>query len=214
MKKGILAGLFTLVLSVFVVAPAYATYNGTVVEPEVDGTTYKVTADAGDQVTLSGLGSGTGVLKVTFANGTTGSFVVTESSEKPAAASTAAEGAVNLYFDIDLVGLTNDDVASAVWTFTVEKSWLSAQGVTAQNVFLQHWNGSAWERLTTREVSSTDTTVTFEADITSFSPFAVTAVAGLSNTGSPAVIGFVIAAGILAVVGGTFYLSRRASAKA
>lgn len=214
MKKGILTGLFALVLSVFVAAPAYATYNGTVVNPEADGKTFKVAASAGDEVTLAGLPAGAGSIKLKFKNGASGVVVVNISTERPADATVAAEGNVNVYFDVDLEGLSNEDFDSAIWTFTVEKAWLTANGVTAQNIFLQHFGDGAWERLTTREVSSTDTTVTFEATVTGFSPFAVTAVAGLSNTGSPAVIGLVIAAGILAVVGGTFYLSRRAHARA
>ena len=191
-------------------AVAFAnTYDGTVVEPENDGETYNVAATSGDSVTLNNVGDGTGDLEVTFSNGVSGSIQVTQSTTLPAEAPVPPTGTIDIYFDVDLNGLTNDDISGAVWSFSVTKAWLNENDVSAENVFLQHYTNGAWERLTTRVISETDTEVNLEADIDSFSPFAVTAVAGLSNTGSPFALGALLAAGILISLTVAFRMSRR-----
>lgn len=211
MKKGIVAALIGVVVALVPAATASAqSYNGTAVAPESDGTTYNVVASAGDTVTLTEVGNGS--IAVTFSNDVNGQFIITESSSRPASATSDAPGAVNLYFDVTLNGITNDDISSAKWTFSVEQSFLNQHDATAQNVFLYHFNGSSWEQLTTTQVSSSDTSVTFEAQVNNFSPFAITAVEGLSNTGSPYLLGAVLGIGTLAAVGGAFYLSRRQTA--
>lgn len=181
-------------------------YGGTTIS-STNGT-YVVAASAGETVTLANV-AGVGTLALTFKNNVAGSVVVTESgTTRPAGAATNASGTVNKYFDISLQGITNADISSSKLTFTVEKAWLNNNGVTAANVVLQHY-GSAWENLTTREVSSSSTASTFESTVTSFSPFAITAVAGLSTTGSPYVLGALIAVGVIAIVAGTFIASRK-----
>lgn len=185
-----------------------STYNGTTVSSEADGKTYNVTASSGDTVTLTDIGSGSGKIAVTFSANVNGSIVVEESSAKPSGAASEAPGSVNVYFNVTLNGLTNNDVSSAKWTFSVTKDWLKSKGVGSTNVFLHHY-GSTWERLTTREISASSTSHTFEADVNDFSPFAVTAVPGLSNTGSPYMLGALLAGSSLAIVGGTFALSRK-----
>lgn len=208
MKKLLLTGIFAMVLSILPAANLFAqSYNGTTVEPEADGTTYVVTAQAGDAVTLSNVGNGS--VAITFANDVDGSIVVEESQARPADASMDAPGTVNIYYDVTLVGITNADITSSVWSFSVSKDFLSQNDVTASNVFLHHYSNGNWERLTTRQVSETDTTVTFEAEVDSFSPFAVTAVDGLSNTGSPYLTTAIVAISTIAVVGATFMLSRK-----
>lgn len=210
MKKGILVGLAALVLCLIPSGVAGATsYDGTTIQPESDGETYNVSAEAGDTVTLDDAGLPNSQVAVTFKNGVSGSIVVKVSTTKPSDAATAASGIVNVYFDVTLNGITNDDITSATWTFKVAKSWLTEQGVTAENIFLNHYGADGWTRLTTRQVSSTDTEYTFEADVTSFSPFAVTAVEGLSNTGTPYMLGVLIAVAVIAVVAGAFVASRK-----
>jgi PGF-pre-PGF domain-containing protein len=208
-KKLVLTGVFALLLSVVpLLSVAANTYNGAVFQPNEDGT-YTITTPSGNKITLDKVGRGK--LSFVFKNALSDAIISVKAvSQRPAAASSDAPGSLYQYFEVVLgEGVSNDDVDTSVWTFEVDKSWLSQNGKTSANVFLHHYNGSVWERLNTRQVAESDTTYTFEADVTSFSPFAVTAVDGLSNTGSPYMTGFIIAISSLAVVGGTFALSRK-----
>lgn len=211
MKKSFWLGLVAaLTLSLVPFAGASATgYNGTTVEAEADNITYEVTALAGDTVTLANIGSTTASVAITFKNNVDGTIVITESASRPSDATSDPSGIVSLYYDIKLVGLTNADVSGAVLTFTVPKTWLSANGFTGANIFLQHFDGSGWVKLTTKEVASTDTTITFTGTITSFSPFSITGVAGLSNTGSPYMLGAILSISALAIIIGSFVLSKK-----
>jgi PGF-pre-PGF domain-containing protein len=209
-KKLLQSALIALALAVIPIASASAVatgYDGAVINPESDGVTYNVVAGAGDTVALTGV-AGVGTLNVTFKNNVSGSIVITPSASRPSEASSNANGTTNLYFDVDLNGMSDTDVNGAKLTFTITKAWLTANGFTSANIVLQHF-GTNWTNLTTREISSTATTVTFEATITSFSPFAIVAVPGLSNTGSPYMVGAIIAIAALAIVGGTFIISRK-----
>lgn len=209
MKKGLLLGIATLLISLVpAISTSASTYNGTTVESEADGKTYKVVADSGDTVTLANIGSSNSSLAVTFNSSVNGSIVIEESSTRPSGAATDPSGSVNTYFNVTLNGLSNSNVSSSKWRFSVTKDWLNSKGAGSTNIFLQHY-GSDWQRLTTREISSNTTSYTFESDVTGFSPFAVTAVPGLSNTGSPYMVGAVIATSTLAILGGTFILSRK-----
>jgi PGF-pre-PGF domain-containing protein len=213
MKKILYTGLMSLVIGLFAVLPAAATYDGTTVNKEEDGKTYSIDATSGDKVTLSNIGSGSGTLAVTFKNDANGSIIVTESITRPNEATSDTPGSLNKYYDVSFEGLTKDDITGAVLSFTVEKTWLSTNGFTAENVVLSHFLGTEWEGHTTREISTTDTTVTFESDIgsniTGLSHFAISAVESHSNTGSPAVLRVILASGIIAVVGGAFVIIRR-----
>lgn len=209
MKKIFLLSLAALTMAI--VAPISAsasTYNGTSVSPGADGKTYTINAGAGDTLTLTDVGSSKGQMPITFKNNVSGSVVIVESSSRPSSATSDPSGSVNTYFDVTLNGFSNTDVSSAKWRFNVSKDWLRQRDVSSGNVFLHHYS-SSWERLTTREVSSTATSHNFEADVTSFSPFAVVAVPGLSNTGNPYMLGALIALGILTVITVSFVLSRK-----
>lgn len=210
MKKGLLLGFAMLLVSLLPASSVFAqSYSGTTVSAESDGVTYKVVASAGDTVTLTDIGSGTGQIAITFGADVNGSIVVKESASRPASASTDAPGSVNLYYDVTLDGISNADITSGKWRFSVTKEWLNSKDASSGNVFLHHFGNGAWDRLTTRETSSTSTAYTFEADVNDFSPFAITAVEGLSNTGSPYMLGAILATGILVVLGGSFVLSRK-----
>lgn len=209
MKKTILLGLTALVVSLMPGSALASTYNGTTVEPQADGKTYNISAESGDTVTLANAGASGNQLAITFDASVNGTITVTPSTSRPAGASSDPSGSVNIYYDVVLNGLTNDDVRSAKWRFSVTKEWLQQHNVASTNVFLQHFNGSQWERLTTREISSTASGYTLEADVSSFSPFAVTAVQGLSNTGSPYMLGALLAMAILTMLVGSFVLSRK-----
>lgn len=190
-----------------VLAVGAQSYDGDTVEPDINGD-YAVTAQSGDTVTLNNLGSG-GSLDVTFANGVSGTIEVTTSAGVPAGAPSASPGTANIYLDITLTGLTNADVSSAVYRFTVTQTWLDDQGLGSENVFLYHYNGTAWEQLPTTLVSSVGGTHTYDATISSFSPFAITAVAGLTNTGSPAYLTIAVAGALVIALGTVTVLSRR-----
>lgn len=210
MKKGLVFAALALLVSVAPVSNALAsTYGGTTVAVESDGKTYNVTAQSGDTLTLSDLGSGNGKLAMTFGANVSGSVVVEESAGRPAGASVNAPGTVSKYFNVTLNGFSNSSVSSAKWTYSVPKSFLDQNGAASSNVFLHHFGGGTWERLTTREVAATSDSVTFESDVKSFSPFAITAVEGLSNTGSPYMLGAILSGSILTVLGASFALSRR-----
>lgn len=209
MKKGLILGVLTLLVSILPVSSALAqSYSGATIEAEADGVTYKIVANAGDTVTLVNVGSGTGQIALTFSANVNGSMVIQESTTRPAGASSDAPGATNVYYNVTLNGLTNADISTGKWRFSVTKDWLNSKDASSGNVFLQHF-GSSWSRLTTKEISSTATAYTYEADVNDFSPFAVSAVPGLSNTGSPYMLGAIIAVSVLAVLGGTFVLSRK-----
>ncbi len=185
-----------------------ASYNGASISPASDGKTYTISAAPGDTLTLINIGSSKSSLSITFKNNVNGSIVITEGSTLPASAPSAPTGKVSSYFDVTLNGLTNADLSGGVWHFSVTKSFLNAQGLGANNVFLQHY-GPSWDSLTTKQTTSDVNNYNFDANVTSFSPFAVVAVPGLINTGSPYALGAFIAIGALIVIGGSFMLTRK-----
>ncbi len=214
MKK-LLAATFFIIFMMMPVTVFAQSYNGATIEPENDGKTYNVSADVNDQITLNNVGGNGGTLKLGFTGAASGSVVVQQTTTRPADAPVAPGGSVDIYFDVQLTGgLTSNDIGSGTWTFTVDKSFINGiDGAIKDNVFLNHYNGTAWERLVTRQVSETATTYVYEAEVTDFSPFAVTAVLGLTNTGSPYMMGMIVAVVSLVVVGVAYRFSRNSSTK-
>lgn len=198
-------------LAVFVVpASAFAsTYNGTTVAPAADGVTYTVSAAPGDVVTLANAGQAGGQLLVTFKNNVNGSIVIKPSTTLPASATSAPSGTVKTYFDVTLNGFSNADVTSSTWTFSTPLSFLNGLGLSTSNVFLEHFNGTSWDRLSTKLVSSDSANNNFTAGVTSFSPFAVVAVPGLSNTGTSYAVLALGGVGALAVVAVSYFATRK-----
>jgi PGF-pre-PGF domain-containing protein len=185
-------------------------YNGTVVSPQGDGITYTIVANSGDTLTLNNVGGQTnGQLAITFKNNVNGTIVIKPSAGLPTSASSAPSGTVATYYDVTLNGFSNADVTSSTWSFSTTKTFISNLGLTASNVFLVHYNGSSWDRLSTKQLSSDATNYNFSASVTSFSPFAIVAVPGLTNTGTPylLLVGGGIAA--LVVIGGAYLLTRK-----
>lgn len=214
LKRGFLYAFLAAALGfVPVVAASAQSYDGETVQPNEEGN-YEVAATANDTVTLANLGDSGASLELTFANGASGTVEVTTSTTAPSEATSAVPGTAAVYLDIDLNGLTNDDISGAVYTFSVTKDWLRDQGLESDNVFLYHWNGSAWERLSTTEIGETDSTHTYEAVIDNFSPFAVSGVLGLSNTGSPAFVLILVGSSLIGVVTAVAFMSRKSHAKA
>ncbi|GAC1498440.1 MAG: hypothetical protein NVS1B10_00260 [Candidatus Saccharimonadales bacterium] len=186
-----------------------SSYNGTTVSPQPDGVTYVISASSGDVVTLLNAGQNGGQLVITFKNTVNGTMVIKPSTGLPSSASSAPTGTVNAYFDVTLNGFSNSDITSSTWNFNAPKSFLSNLGLSTSNLFLEHLNGSSWDRLNTKFVSSDTTNNNFSAGVTSFSPFAVVAVPGLSNTGTSYAV--LAAGGIaaIAIVVGAYMLTRK-----
>ncbi len=59
--------------------------------------------------------------------------------------------------------------------FVVEKDWLTANNLQKENVALYRFNGVTWEKLDTKVVSETETSVEYEAVVQEFSVFAIAA---------------------------------------
>lgn len=187
-------------------AASAATYNGTTVAPNADGTTYNVTAAAGDTVTLTNVG-GNGQVAVTFANAVSGTISIVPSSTKPASATSVAPGAVVTYDDVNLSGFSDTDISSVVWKFTVSNATLSSAGLAAANVRLYHYTGS-WNAQPTQVLSADTTNTYFSATATGFSPFAVAGSTGLATTGSSLPLIAFIALAVLIVGTIAFRLNR------
>ncbi len=80
------------------------------------------------------------------------------------------------YQYIDLTPASYDTITGATITFNVPVSWLEENGLTPQNIVMQHYTGGAWHSLPTTVVSTANGMVTFTAATPSFSMFAIIAV--------------------------------------
>jgi PGF-pre-PGF domain-containing protein len=88
------------------------------------------------------------------------------------------EGLVYKYINI-WVGkagfATSDNIRDAQVEFRVNNSWLEEMAISADNIKLQRYNGTAWEVLPTILESNNTSYSIFEAQTPGFSPFAITA---------------------------------------
>ena len=207
--RRLFAALASALLLALPAAASASTYNGTTINPEADGQTYVVVANAGDTVTLASACQGTSTISVKFTNNVNGTIKIVKTTTLPSDASSAPSGNIDHYCDVTLTGFSDSDLASAVWSFTVAKSFLSNLGLSASNVSLKHYVNSSWTTLSTQETSSDSTNYTFSSTTSGFSPFAVVADPGLSNTGFPYAVSAVAGVSVLAVVGATFMLTRQ-----
>jgi len=80
------------------------------------------------------------------------------------------------YQYIDLVPARFTEITGANITFTVQVAWLAEHNLTAEEVVMYHYNGTAWEALPTWVVDETGSTVTFTATSPGFSLFAISGV--------------------------------------
>jgi PGF-pre-PGF domain-containing protein len=208
-KQKIMTALVGVMVTLAPASAFASTYNGTTVSPLPDGVTYPISASSGDSLTLANAGQGGNQLTITFKNNVNGTIVIKPSTTLPSSASNAPTGNVSAYYDVSLNGLSNNDISSSTWNFSATKSFLSNLGLSTSNIFLAHFNGSGWDRLSTKLVGSDATNNNFSAAVTSFSPFAVVAVPGLSNTGTSYAV---LAAGglvALALVAGAYVVTRK-----
>lgn len=217
MKKQFFAGAIVvaaLTLLGFGVVPVSRvnaqTYNGTTIQAQSNGI-YQVTARAGDTVTLVNVGGSGGSITITFSNNVSGSITVQKTSGRPGGASSDAPGQVYAYYSVTLNGISNNDIASATWNFSVEKSWMDARGLGGSNISMMHFQGN-WTQLPTQQTASNQGVALFSSQVNSFSPFAIAGKEGLINTGSPYALGAVVGTGMIAIGGGSYYLSRRRKA--
>lgn len=80
---------------------------------------------------------------------------------------------------------TPKNIKEALIKFHVENSWMSSNGVSANDIVLLRWDGSNWVKLETRELSKTNDYTIFEAKTTAFSPFAISALKASEPSVSP-----------------------------
>ena len=68
------------------------------------------------------------------------------------------------------------NIKEALIKFKVNNSWMSTNGISADDIVLVKWDGSSWIALDTQVLFRDDTNSYFEGKTNSFSPFAITGV--------------------------------------
>ncbi len=101
-------------------------------------------------------------------------ITITKHDGKPAAVSVEKTGKVYKYLEIKTENLANK-LARATLSIQVEKSWLTSQGLKTDKVALYKFNENSkvWEEVTIRSSGSDGTYQFFDADLNSFSYFAI-----------------------------------------
>lgn len=114
------------------------------------------------------------------------------------------ENLVQRYFEIDFI--CSATIANGYIDFSVPKSWLSTENLTASNVALQHYNDTdeQWEVLATSIISEDSIQVNYRAQTDSFSPFAVTGDENLTAPTGDNVFIVLGSATLALVLGGAF----------
>ncbi len=99
---------------------------------------------------------------------------VSKYDEKPAEVSVEKTGKVYQYMQINTENLA-DNLKKAIITIKVEKTWLSDSGLEKENIILSKFDesSSAWNELATTYKEEDDTYYYYDAELTSFSYFAI-----------------------------------------
>jgi len=99
---------------------------------------------------------------------------VSKYDEKPAEVSVEKTGKVYQYMQINTENLV-DNLKKAIITIKVEKTWLSDSGLEKENIILSKFDesSSAWNELATTYKEEDDTYYYYDAELTSFSYFAI-----------------------------------------
>lgn len=129
---------------------------------------------SGSKLTLDLTNKAIGVDAVEFTTSTDLSNVkltVTKLDSKPASVD-APTNSVFRYLEIAKENLNNTDLSSAKITFKVDKSWLTNNSLSEDNVVLLRYTDK-WDELETTKKTSDSTTVAYEAKTPGFSYFAV-----------------------------------------
>lgn len=113
-------------------------------------------------------------------------ITVTKHDDKPAEVSVEKDGKVNQYLQIDTENL-NEHLDKATITAKVEKSWLSDNNVETENIVISKFDESEeqWNELETIESDEDETYVYFDAEVDSFSFFAIGEKAEFSEVEEP-----------------------------
>ena len=101
-------------------------------------------------------------------------ITVTKYDGKPAAVSVVKSGKVNQYLQIDVSNLEGK-LDKATITARVEKSWVSNNGLEIEDIALFKFDeiGEEWNELATNYVGSEDNYYYYDAEVSSFSFFAI-----------------------------------------
>jgi len=111
-------------------------------------------------------------LKMNVKNpGTNVEIKVTKLDDKPDV--TTVGGTVYQYIEITKKNIESSDIARADITFKVEKSWLTEQGASEEDVELSRYT-TKWEKLPVTKIKSDATYVHYKATTSGFSYFAIT----------------------------------------
>jgi len=102
------------------------------------------------------------------------SITVTKEDGKPAAVAVEKSGKVYKYIQIEATNLP-DNFGKATMTLQVGKSWLSSNGLDANEIALFRFdeNSKKWNELATTHTESEGDNELYEVELTSFSYFAI-----------------------------------------
>jgi PGF-pre-PGF domain-containing protein len=97
---------------------------------------------------------------------------------------TVMTGDLYQYVEIKTTNLANENIKSAYVKFQVNKSWLAAQGASADAVALYRWT-TKWDKLETTKLSEDSNYVYYKAITPGFSIFAVFATEVITGVCTP-----------------------------
>jgi PGF-pre-PGF domain-containing protein len=113
------------------------------------------------------------------------------------------------YIAIDKENITDDDISNMTITFSVNKSWIISNNINESTIILQRYT-TQWERLTTVKTNESDSEISFEAQSTGFSYFAITGeVIKIDEKNPEALIVLVAAILITMLFVGLFYFRKK-----
>ncbi len=98
---------------------------------------------------------------------------VTKSDQQPASVEKKVEGKVYQYLEVKYEGLKEDNIRGAKVKFEVAKKWVQDNSLQKNNVVLKRYSGDQWSVMRTRLVSESASAITYEAELTGLSVFAI-----------------------------------------
>lgn len=134
------------------------------------------TISAETPIVMGGFAEGSGVKEIevtTTSSVSNAQITVTKYDSTPSTISTSKSSAYK-YIKVDTQNLA-DKLSKATMNIYVEKSWVSEQGITKEDVALFKYDESAntWNELTTTYSTEDDTKYYYTVEVTSFSYFAI-----------------------------------------
>jgi len=102
-------------------------------------------------------------------------ITVEKLEEKPEEVVKDVVGMVYRYLKITTLNIGDEDIESAKVKFKVEKAWLEENNLDPETVLLNRYHDNEWEGLSTELVGEDDEYYYYEASLTGFSIFAITA---------------------------------------